>query len=156
YDREVLERSVGSVRGAQEQWDETGLPIVAMKDIGRPEILGDFQRDTAELAVALGVIGVVATAPAVQTIAVEIFGVIDEEIADAAGGAASHDRGETEPRTHRNGDTRDNNGIRFGAAIARQDDRDFVTVADQCFGKTFDDVRQTTGFGERQAFRGYE
>jgi hypothetical protein len=31
-----------------------------------------------------------------------------------------------------------------------------MAVSDQGFGKAFDDVRQTTGFGERQAFRGYE
>src|SRR5438477_1074531 len=127
-----------------------------MKDIARPEILGDFQRDAAELAIALGVVEVVSSASTVEAIAVEILGVVNEEITDATGGAAAHDGGETEARPHRNGDAGDDDGIRFGAAVARQHDRDFVTLSDQGFGKAFDHVRQTTGFGERQAFRGYE
>ena len=83
----MLKRGVRSVRGTQKQRDGAGLPIVAMKDIARPEILGDFQRDAAELAIALGVVGVVPSASTVEAIAVEILGVVNEEITDATGGA---------------------------------------------------------------------
>ena len=65
-----------------------------MDDIGLPEVFCDFDRDAAELAVALGVVGKVAAALAVEAAAIEVVGIVDEEIAHTGERAAIDDRRE--------------------------------------------------------------
>src|ERR1700755_3191358 len=82
-DRESLRDGVGGVTGAQQNRNERGLPVVTVDEVGLPEMFCDFDGAAAELAVALGVVRIVAAAFAVDAGAVEVLRIIDEEILNA-------------------------------------------------------------------------
>ncbi len=91
-DGQRLGDGVGGVACAQQNRDQCSLPVVAMNDIGAPEVLQAISMAAqTELAVTLGVVGIVAAAFAVETAAIEIVGIVDEEILDATEFAAVGD-----------------------------------------------------------------
>ena len=97
-----------------------------------------------------------AAASAVQTVAIEIGGVVHEKITDSIDHAAVVDRGKAEPAADGNRKAGHHDRNNLCAAIARQHHRDVVALRDESLGQGLDDVRQAAGLGKRQAFRSYE
>jgi len=77
--RKVLYQRIGSVQRTQERGNERGLPIVAVDDVGGPNVFGDFNGGAAKFAVTLGIVGIFSGAAAVDSVAVEITRIIDEK-----------------------------------------------------------------------------
>jgi hypothetical protein len=127
---------------------------MTMNYVGPPHVLGNFNCDAAELAVTLGIVRIIAAGAAVEAVAIEIGGVVDEEIAHAADDRAIGNGGEAKTRAaHGNADAGHDYRTYLRAAVARQDDGDFVPEIDQGFWQRLDDVRQSAGLGKRQTFR---
>src|SRR5712671_1028117 len=102
-----------------------------MHYIGAPDMLGDFDGGAAELAVALGVIGVIAGRAAVEVVAIKIGRVVDEKIADAIDHSAIRDGWKTEAgAAHRNRHAGHYDGTGFCSSIPWQYDGDLVSEAD--------------------------
>src|SRR5262249_41844516 len=102
--REILNERVVSVGAAQKNRDESGLPIVAMEDIRRPNVLGDFDGGPAEFAVTLRIVAEFALCTAVDAVAIEISGIVDEEVADAVDGSAVSNGWKPNTIAHRYGE----------------------------------------------------
>src|SRR5579863_916002 len=124
-----------------------------MDDVGPPEVFCDFDGDATELAVALRVVGIVATTLAVKATAIEVVRVVYKEILNAGEFAAVGNSREPKTAAHGNSDAGDGDAIRFGSAVAGQGDSDFMPERDQRFRQGFDDVRQTACLRKWQAFR---
>ena len=94
-------------------------------------MLGDFDDRAGEFAVALGVIGKIAGTVAVNSVAIEIGGIVDEKITHALEQGAVGDGGEAEAAAHGNGEAGHDDGGGFCAAIARENDGDFVALSER-------------------------
>jgi len=116
-----------------------------MDDVGGPDVLGDFDDRAGEFAVALGVVGKIAGAVAVNSVPVEIGGVVDEKVADGVEESAVGDGRKTEATAHGNGEAGHNDGGGFRAAVARENDGDFVALSGESLGQRFDDVGEAAG-----------
>jgi len=68
---------------AQQHRDERGLPIVAVDYVGLPDVLGDFNRGAAKLAVAFGIVRIIAPCSAIEPVAIKIGGIVYKKIANA-------------------------------------------------------------------------
>lgn len=154
--REVLDQGIGGVRRTQENRDESGLPVMAMDNVSGPDVLGNFNGGATEFAVALGVVGKIAGAIAVDAVAVEIAGIIDKKIAHTVENGAIGNGGKAQAATHGNGEAGHHHGSGFYSAIAGQNDGDFVTLRGQGFGQGLDYVGEAASLGEGKAFGGGE
>ena len=152
----IADEGIGGVSGAQQHRDQRGLPIVAMNDVGRPDVFGDFDGGAGEFGVTLGVIGKVSGAVAINSVAIEIAGIVDEKITHAVEDGAVGDGRKTQAAAHGDGEAGHDDGVGFGVAVTRKDDGDFVAQGRESLGQRFDYVGEASGLGERKAFGGRE
>lgn len=127
-----------------------------MDDVGGPNVLGDFDGGAAEFGVALGVVGKVSAAGAVDSVAIEVRGVFQEQILHTVQQRSAANRRETQAQAHGDSDAGKNSGITFRAAVTREEHGDLVTLLHEGLGKRLEHVGETAGFGKRQAFGSYE
>src|SRR6267143_203993 len=78
--RHVLHQRIVSIRGTQQHRHKRRLPVVAMKHVRGPDVLGHLNRGSAKLRIPFSVVRILSAASAVQSIAVEIRGIIHEVI----------------------------------------------------------------------------
>lgn len=127
-----------------------------MDYVGGPEVFDDFNGGFAEFGIALGVVRKIAGGSAVDTVAIEIVGIVDEIVLDAAEDAAIGNGRKAQAGAHGNGEAGADGVFGFCGAIAWEDDSDFLALRGEGSGEAFDDVGETASFGKRQAFGGYE
>jgi len=72
-----------------------------MDDVGGPDMLGDFNGRARKLAEAFGVVRKIAAGSAVDSVAVEVGGIVDEKIADAVEESTVGDGGKTQALAQR-------------------------------------------------------
>ena len=75
---------------------------MAMDHIRGPNVLDDFDRYAAELAVTLGIVWKISGTIAVKTVAIEISRVVDKKIPNARNLCTVHDGGKSQSIRHRN------------------------------------------------------
>jgi hypothetical protein len=125
-----------------------------MDYIGVPDVLGHFNRGSRELAKPFGIIWIVSGRTPVEIVAIEVRGIIDNEIAHAINHGSVSNGWEAETRsTHGNRNARQNHGMCFGSAISGENDRYFMTEADECLWQSLDYICETASLGKWQAFR---
>src|SRR5271170_594664 len=76
----IFDQWIVRVRGAQQHRQQTGLPVMAMDRIRRPNVLRHLNRRAAKLGVAFGIVRKIAPAAAVDSIAIKILRVFHKEI----------------------------------------------------------------------------
>ena len=103
-----LECRVLVVQGAQENGNQSGLPVVAMEDIRHAEDFGGFQNSAAIEGEALGIVMIIAERGAVESVAIIERRIIDEVKLDAVLLAAVAHRAEAVTVIKGNGDAGDN------------------------------------------------
>src|ERR1700693_3239218 len=138
--REVFYQRVGGVQGAQEYGNERGLPVVAVDHVGGPNVFGDFDRGATKFAVTLGVVEKISCAVAVNSVAVEIAGIVDEKVAHAVEHGAIGNGGKAQATAQRDGDAGHDHHACFYAPVARQDHGQFMALGDEGFGQRLDYV----------------
>src|ERR1700722_13346032 len=107
---------------------------MAMDYVWAPDMLSNFEGRAAELTVAFRVVGVIAAAAAVESIAIEVRRVVDEKIAHAADDGTVGDGWKAEARAaHGNRHTGNDDRAGFRSAVARQHYCDVMSETDQCF-----------------------
>src|ERR1700733_4307909 len=143
--RQVFYQRVGGVQGAQEYGNQRGLPVVAVDYIGGPNVFGDFDRGAAKFAVTLGVVGKIPGAVTVNSVAVEIAGMVNEEVAHAVKHGAVGNGWKSQPTAQRNCDTGHDHHTCFYSPVARQDHSQFMALGDEGFGQRFDYVGEAAG-----------
>ena len=74
----VAKAGIFVVERLQQNRNQSGLPVVAVKNVGRAEDLRRFQHGAAKQGEALGVVVVVAQRSAVESVAVEERRIVDE------------------------------------------------------------------------------
>ena len=138
----VFHRGIIAVRGPQQHRHERRLPVVAMKRVCRPNMFGDFDRRAAKLRVTLRVVGIIFSTGSVQTFAVKIRGIVNEEIVHSADERAVNDGGKAEPcAAHRNRQARHHHRGRLCPAVERQYHGHLVALRYQSFRQRLHHVR---------------
>src|ERR1700676_3363064 len=143
--RKVFHQRVGGVQGAQQHGDKCGLPVVAVDYIGGPHVLSDFDRSAAKFAVTLGVIGKISRAAAVDSVAVEVTGIVDEKVAHTIEHGAVGNGGEAQASAQRDSHAGHNHHARFYSPVTGQHHGEFMALRDQGFGQRFDYVGKAAG-----------
>jgi hypothetical protein len=133
-------------------WRKRGLPVVAVQDICRPDLLGHFQRRTTEFSEPLGIVGIVHALYPVELFAVEIFRVIYKEIAHTVDHRAIGDGGKAQHRPQGNRQAGHQHLVDPCSPVARQHHGDLMAQLDQRLRKPLDDIGQPARLRERQAF----
>ena len=127
-----------------------------MNHVGGPDVFGDFDGGARKLAKAFGIVGKIARSVAVQAIAVEEAGVVDEKVSNAVKKGAVSDGRKAQAWSQGNGEAGHHLGGCSCSMIARQNHGDFATLCRQRLRQRFDHVRQAAGLRKWQTFRGYE
>src|SRR5580704_510299 len=117
--RKVFHQRVGGVQRAQQHGNQRGLPVVAVDYIGGPDMLSDFNRSAAEFAVTLGVVGIFSRATAINSVAVEVAGIVDKKVAHTVEHGAVGDGRKTQASSQRDGHAGHNHHARFYSAVTR-------------------------------------
>ena len=130
---------------AQQQRHQRRLPVVAMNHVRQPHALHELDRHARKLGIALRVVGIVAGLVAVELRAVEVRGIVHEEIAHALDWRAFADRRKPHFFAQRYADARNQHGRDLVAVIARQQDHHFVPRSHQRPRQAFYDVRESAG-----------
>ena len=141
------------VQRLQQDGNQRGLPVVAVKHVGRAEDLGRFQHGAAEQREALGVVVIVAQRCTVERIAVEERRVVDEiELHSRAHAAVEHGT-EAVAVIEGNGDAGDDLAriVELGLLVARKKDGDLVAQGGKRGRQGADDIRQPAGLGKGYA-----
>jgi len=150
--RQILNGGIVAVRGAKKNGNHRGLPVVAVDQIGHPDLLGEFDGRPAEFGVALGIVGVFAVAVAVDSVAIEEERIVEKKIANTTMDAAVSDGGKTETGAKRNGQARDGLCGGFDVTVPGEEHGDFVAEFDERPGQGVNHVGKATRFGVRERF----
>ena len=138
------------IAGAQQHRNQRALPIVAVDHLGHPELFRQFYGCPRELREALGIVGIILSRHAVELIAIEILGVVDEEILHSALPPSVGDRRETQRGAHRHGHALDHDVLDRHVPITGQHHGHVVSLRHQSLGQRFDYVGQAARLAERQ------
>ncbi len=148
-----VEHGVFIVQGAQENGNQSGLPVMAMENIGQAEDFGGLENGAAVECEALGIVMVVAKRSAIESLTIVERRIIDEVELDAVLLAAVHNGAEAVTVIERNGETGDDGaGIfekRLCLPVERQVHCDLVTESGNGTRQGSDDVGKSSGFGKR-------
>jgi len=139
-DRKILDERIITKCATEENGNQGGLPIVAMENIGGPNVLGDFDRGSTKLTVTLGIVTELAVGATINAVAIEEGWIVDEKVANTVDRNTVGYRWKTNAIPNGDSETGNYDGGRFCAAIAGQDHSDFVTVSDESFGQGFNDI----------------
>ena len=75
---DIAEGGIFGVDGAQQNRDQSGLPVVTVKNIGDAQDFRGFEHSTGEQSKALGVVGIVSSGGSVERFAIEVGRIFDE------------------------------------------------------------------------------
>ena len=131
----AVEKGVGSINRFQICRDEGGVPVVAMNHVGRgSRALGKLQSSQRKQRKAFGIVRVVPPARLIQSVAIVVRGIVDEETPDLAAGGFIDG---TEPQTasQRNREAGHAATPGFDPAIAGQNHRDILTELAEGLGQ---------------------
>ena len=145
---------VGGETGAQVGRHESGLPVVAVEDVGAKEEAGHGEGGAAEDGKSNVVVRVIQAGFAVEAFPVveeraihEVHGVFGRGLIDRIGvgiGAEIHCQVVPDaPEV-----------FQFDGLVARDHHGDFIAVRSQCQGKGAHDIGETASFGERRRLGG--
>src|SRR6202043_3976753 len=113
----IFHQRVGGVQGAQQHWNECGLPTVTVDYVGRPNVFGDFYSSAAKFAVTLGIIWKFSRAAAVNSVAVKVAGIVDEKVAHTVEHGAVGNGWEAQASAQRNGHAGHDHHARFCSPV---------------------------------------
>src|SRR6266404_4446742 len=125
---------------------------MAMENIGWPNMLSDFNRRPAKFAVAFGIIREIAGGIPVNSVAIEVAGIVHEKVANAIQQRSIHDGWKSQAISERHSQAWNDCGIGLRSPISRQHHGHFMATCDQGFGKRLDHVGQASGLREWQTF----
>ena len=154
HDWQILHHRIITIDGSQQDWQQRGLPIMAMENICWPDMLRDFDRRAAEFAVAFGIVGKIASGISVKTVAIEVSGITDKKVAHAIQQRAIHNRRKPQTVAHRHGKARNYFRTARSSPVPGQHHGHFVTARNQRFGQRFHYIGKPSGLRKRQTFRG--
>ena len=126
-----------------------------MEDVGQPDLFGKLECGAGKLREALGVVGKVALVIGVETVAVEVKGIIEEKITNTAMKTAA-DGGKTQAGALRYGHAGKNHGRGLHVPVTREKDGNFMAELDQRARERLDHIGKATSFRIWQGFGRYE
>ena len=146
---------VVGIQAAQQDGNERCLPIVYVKDVRRSEALGRLDHGPGKHGKAFGVIGVIATAVAVESVAEGKLRVIDKVKLHSFVLTAIDNLTEELIVPHGNGEILDYNMFLFesGLLVTRQEYGNFVTQRRHSLRQRAHDVGEAAGLRVGHAFR---
>ncbi len=150
--RQVLHGGVLGILGPQKHRHQARLPVVAVNQIGHPHALAKLDGRAGKFAEAFRVVRIIFSRRAIELIAVEIFRIVHEIVADSVQAPALGNRRETHAAAHGNRKAGHGNLIRAGIAVPGKQHGDVMAAGRQRPGQRFDDVRQTARFRKWQPF----
>ena len=151
--RQRTHHGIVGVLHAQQNGNERRLPIVAVNHVRQPNALREFDRGPRELREPLGVVAIVAGLVAVEVVAVEILGIVDEEVAHARHRLSFGNRRETEPVAQRNRDARNHRRGNLVPPISRQEHHNLVSRFRKRLWQRLHHVREAARLRVWQSFR---
>jgi hypothetical protein len=80
-----------SVDGAKQNWHQSGLPVVAVKNVRHAQDFRRLQNGSGKQGEALGIVGIVPGRGAIESVAVEVWRVLDKIEFHTALTASAHD-----------------------------------------------------------------
>ena len=144
-DRQRTHRRIGRVLRSQQSRHQRGLPIMAMNHVRQQDALRKLNRHAGKFREALGIIRIFAGLVAVRMFAIEVSGIINEEIAHSRYGCSFRNRGEPYLLAKGNCHARNQGGGNSVAVIARQQNRHLVAHFHQRLGQRFHHIGQAAG-----------
>lgn len=117
-----------------------------------PNMLREFNGGAAKFAEALGIVVVIAAFFAVELSAIEIVRIVHEIKTNAADRSTFDDGRKAQLVTERNREARNGAGLRFGAAISRQEDGNLMPGFHQRGAEAADNIGEAARFRVRDAF----
>ena len=126
---------------------------MAVENIGRPYVFGNFNGNAAEFTIALRIVRKIAERISVDPITVEVRRIIDEKVAHTIENCAVDNSRKAQSNAQRDGQTWNHKGTGLRAAVSGKHYRDFVAPCDQRFWKRFHNIGKTAGLGKRHPFR---
>ena len=152
----VAEGWVFGVLGAQQDGDERGLPVVAVKNLGHAKNFRSLQHGAGKQSKALGVVGIIAGGSPVKRIAIKKRGILDKVEIDSGALAAADHGTEAVAVIERYGDAFDHGPsiLEQGLAVAGKIDAHLVSGRNQGPRQRTHYVGQSARLGEWHTLRG--
>ena len=148
--RDAGERGILVIQGLQQYGNQRSLPVVAVKNVGNAEDLGGLQYGAREQREALGIVVIVAQRGAVESIAVEVRGIVDEIELHSSTHTAVDYGTEAIPVIEGNRNAGDDlaRTIEPGLLVTRKKDGHLLSQVGECGRQGANHVRQPAGLGE--------
>ena len=87
----VFKGGIFRIDRAEQNWNQSRLPVVAVKNVGDTQDFRGLQNSSGEEGESFGIIGIVTGRRSIQRVAVEVLGVLDEIELHPALAASAHD-----------------------------------------------------------------
>ena len=139
---QVGDRSIFRIPGLQENWNERGLPVMAVDDVRHPYVLAKFNRRSAEFGKPFRVVRIILPCHAVQLFAIEIFRVVDKIIIDPMDCSAFRNARKAQSVAHCNRQAGFAYAHHFRLPVSRKQNADFMPKRDQRFRQGLDHIRE--------------
>ncbi len=153
HHRDVLYDRIVGIGRSQQRRHHRRLPVMAVKNVRRPDVLGHFNCGAGKFRKTLGVVRKFAVLVPIDTVAIEIKRIIQEEVSNSPQHRAVSDCRKAQPRALGDRQAGHHHRRGFHAAIPRQKHRHFMPQLHQGARQGLEHIREPAGLRVRQSFR---